>query len=375
MFWDKKRTSLVPGRGGEAELDQAVETLAELLRGRGRYAFAVDDDSAESIGKNFEDWARHVLVRTLPPGEEPVEGQEPDSTRQWLKLARFATAHWKKEQTYVKRSVSDAREAIMVLVECFSKTSVTQSKNDKMLVERISGLKGAVASGSMEDLKREALAMASALTHALDEQRTLQKKQADDLRERLVSLSQQLEQTKRDADTDALTRLVNRRGFDLASERAVAMASVLDKPLTMLMVDLDHFKHINDRFGHPAGDQVLRNVADSLVRCFPRRTDVVARYGGEEFAILLTDTELKDGRMLADRLLRAVRSLSVGLGAGAVPVTVSVGLAQLGPGEDAAALLARADKALYAAKNTGRNRLVQSGGKEEAVPSSVRKAS
>ena len=138
----------------------------------------------------------------------------------------------------------------------------------------------------------------------------------------------------------------------------MAVASLLGRPLTMLMVDLDRFKSINDKFGHPAADQVLRNVSDALVRTFPRRSDVVARYGGEEFAIVLSDTDKKDGAMLAERLLRAVRALSIGIGAGAVGITVSVGLAQLKSGESASDVVKRADRALYAAKESGRNRMV-----------------
>jgi diguanylate cyclase len=125
------------------------------------------------------------------------------------------------------------------------------------------------------------------------------------------------------------------------------------------MVDVDHFKRINDTFGHPAGDEALRRLADTIVRTFPRRTDFVARYGGEEFAVVLPQEGVETARILGARLLVNVRNQSIELGGTAVRLTISIGFAVLRPGEETASWVARADHALYRAKQAGRDRLIE----------------
>jgi diguanylate cyclase (GGDEF)-like protein len=122
------------------------------------------------------------------------------------------------------------------------------------------------------------------------------------------------------------------------------------------MIDVDEFKRVNDGFGHPAGDAVIKAVADCLVRTFPRRTDLVARYGGDEFAVILREAGLKEARVLAERLVTAVRALRVIYDGREIRVSVSVGVAECVPGEMPDLWVARADAALYQAKSAGRNR-------------------
>ena len=124
------------------------------------------------------------------------------------------------------------------------------------------------------------------------------------------------------------------------------------------MVDVDHFKMINDNYGHPQGDEVLRVLANCLVRTAPRRGDFVARYGGEEFAVVLGDTPLDGATLVARRIVEAVRRLTIDLDAESLTITVSVGIAQLDADEQLATWLARADQGLYQAKQQGRNRWV-----------------
>ena len=154
------------------------------------------------------------------------------------------------------------------------------------------------------------------------------------------------------AATDPLTRLSNRRIGLVALEREIARAQRSARPLTLLMCDLDHFKLLNDTFGHLQGDQALRTTADVLRQTL-RRGDVVCRYGGEEFLVVLAETDAADATVLAARLFTAVeaRGQQVGL-----PITISVGLTSYRPGDTTETMLQRADSALYASKGHGRNR-------------------
>jgi len=157
---------------------------------------------------------------------------------------------------------------------------------------------------------------------------------------------------------DSLTRLLNRRAFEQRLAQEVAASRRSGLPLGLLMVDIDHFKHINDRFGHQAGDSALHLTAQRLARA-ARSSDVVARVGGEEFGVLLPATDAAGIRHSAERLRHAVGDEPLAFADARHPVTVSVGASMLLTQEaDAEALLRRADQALYRAKADGRDRVV-----------------
>lgn len=158
------------------------------------------------------------------------------------------------------------------------------------------------------------------------------------------------------ARRDPLTGLWNRRGAEDRLEEEVDRARRYGSPLAVAWLDLDHFKRINDTYGHDVGDRVLRAVGDVVGREV-RKHDTAARWGGEEFLVVLPGQSDASARDAADRLRRAIAALDVGL-PGGENVTTSLGVARLGPSESAAELVRRADQALYAAKAAGRDRVV-----------------
>ncbi|WP_337827298.1 GGDEF domain-containing protein [Pseudonocardia sp. TMWB2A] len=159
---------------------------------------------------------------------------------------------------------------------------------------------------------------------------------------------------RRERDLDVLTGLLNRRAFD---ERVSAQVARHRGASALILCDLDFFKRINDRYGHPAGDKVLRDLAALLSRT-ARKNDIVGRYGGEEFIIFLPGTSLGDAHECAERLRRAIAAHHFDLGAGDHIITASFGVAQLKPGENWIAVLERTDARLYAAKSSGRNHII-----------------
>ena len=159
---------------------------------------------------------------------------------------------------------------------------------------------------------------------------------------------------------DALTGIANRRFFDKSLEEEWRRARRTALPLALVMLDIDHFKDLNDQHGHPAGDAWLRAVALHLRESVHRTGDVVARYGGEEFAVLLPNTSAEGTILVAEQLRRGIETLRVEE-AGGVGVTASFGVASLVPSSDEASNLVQlADDALYTAKRDGRNRIAVS---------------
>ncbi|WP_370034850.1 sensor domain-containing diguanylate cyclase [Qipengyuania mesophila] len=162
---------------------------------------------------------------------------------------------------------------------------------------------------------------------------------------------------QRSASTDALTGLPNRRSFIDALERLLERAATDPaRPLSLAIFDIDHFKQINDRFGHPAGDGVIREVARRAGESL-RKRDLVGRIGGEEFAVIFPRADLETAAMVCERLRHGIADRPVVHGDAIIPFTVSVGVAAFQPGDDLDHLLARADAALYEAKTGGRNQV------------------
>jgi diguanylate cyclase (GGDEF)-like protein len=162
-------------------------------------------------------------------------------------------------------------------------------------------------------------------------------------------------QVRRMATVDGHTGLYNRSHFFTEAHEQLRIARRYQQSIAAVMIDIDHFKRINDTYGHPVGDEVIRVVADRL-RDAVRDTDLLGRYGGEEFALLTTQTAAS-AVDLAERLREVVSGDPVSTTVGPLPVTISVGLAQLAGDQDLRQLLARADRALYQAKQTGRDRV------------------
>lgn len=173
----------------------------------------------------------------------------------------------------------------------------------------------------------------------------------------MLRLQRQRDMMRFQSQTDMLTGLYNRRRLQEVAEQEFARRRRHPSPLSLMLLDLDHFKHVNDGYGHPVGDEVLSSFAETLQHQV-RRLDTVARMGGEEFAVLLPDTDGQAARQLAERIRAATRTLPLPAEAGDHRLTVSIGLTEARQGDSFEHLYTRADRRLYAAKEAGRDRVV-----------------
>lgn len=156
---------------------------------------------------------------------------------------------------------------------------------------------------------------------------------------------------------DSMTGLRNRRYFMEFADGLVKHAIRQNQPLSLLMIDIDRFKHINDTYGHHSGDIVIRNISDNL-HSLTKKSDIVARLGGEEFAVLLPDTDLKGALFIAEKIRATVEMNTIKLERRSISATISLGICELNERiQNIEAMLKCADDALYLAKNSGRNRV------------------
>lgn len=161
------------------------------------------------------------------------------------------------------------------------------------------------------------------------------------------------------AQKDPLTGICNRAALDDALVQEVRLAHRHDTPLSLVIIDIDHFKRVNDCFGHSTGDQALCAVVESAQKCV-RNTDALFRYGGEEFVILLRNTESDGAKLMAERLRKQIAKLKFAASGERIRITISAGITSLADDDDAASFFERADTALYTAKQSGRNRTARS---------------
>lgn len=339
------------------DADKALDSLGALLRAMGKFAFDTDESLAIAVAHRFERWAQHVTIGGRHPDDEP--GSPARRGRDLAGMQRDFAEHRKLEQRFVHESVGELRVLVWSFVRSVHRGMSAGNADDDRTRQQMSRLQSAALGVSMEDLKREALTAVATLDGILQERAKRQSSQMEELGERLRTLGRQLEEARRDSEVDALTKVGNRRAFDERIERLSELAAISGGHTCLVFVDIDNFKGVNDKHGHPVGDAVLCKIADSLSRSFLRKSDFVARYGGEEFGVLLQDMNLDAARKLSARLLERVRELTFDDIAPGLQVTVSLGLAELERGETHADWLGRADRALYQAKADGRDRAVE----------------
>ncbi|MBC7699397.1 diguanylate cyclase [Aquabacterium sp.] len=201
----------------------------------------------------------------------------------------------------------------------------------------------------------EVLSLATALNRMTRRLITLNEQMEDKVKLRTQELEAANRELDRQSRSDHLTGVLNRRGFEAQLKIALSSARRRNSPISVIMVDLDHFKMVNETHGHDAGDQVIRHLSDTL-RQRVRDSDIVARMGGEEFVVMLPDTDAKGAQILAEELVKVVASRQAPV---AGKVTISAGVSELNMKlEDLAEMLKGADEALYVAKRSGRNQAI-----------------
>lgn len=319
---------------------------------------------------NFELWTHYVadpdgalareLTRLISLGEPMTELVSEELAAHYLPKARL------------NEQIRDAGDILSKELEAVSKAIQNAQKTNAAFGQQLAGAsKSLDGSTDVEAIKTVVTHLADATRRVHKENQSLESRLAESTSE-VERLREHLEQVRRDATTDGLTNLANRKAFDDELDRACSDADDQGSSICLAVLDIDHFKGFNDTWGHQTGDQVIRYVASVIGRvAAPPR--FAARYGGEEFAMIFpreassaVAAVLEEIRVeVSSRMLKR-RSTNEDLGA----ITVSSGFADRRPGETGHSLMERADAALYASKRGGRNRVTAA----EAMPASANAA-
>ena len=332
---------------GGADASTVLDALGAVLDGMGRFALDLPHRTADVATQEIQAWRRHATLG-LPVNADDRTPSVGIEERDWPGLARAVTELRRDEKESTEAIVSELRTALWTCVAAVHEAVRIDDSAEAQTGAHLALVKRAVHGTQMSTIKDEVLRALQEIDGTLMERRDAQQRQYRSLASSLDSLGRQLEAARRETETDALTGIGNRRHFDLMAVRALQLFSLARAPVTLLMIDLDKLKMINDSYGHPAGDSAITTLAQALKLVFLRQSDVICRYGGDEFAVILNNCDVLVARTLAGRLLEMVRSLpSPGM---EFALGASIGVAQLEPGEDVAQWVARSDRALYRAK-------------------------
>lgn len=300
MFWKREapkpatRPQLRTSSAGSSPVsaEASLDALAEFLRSFGKGAFDLETKSAVQVQERCEAWARHLLVG-VEPTDYPAEADdwEPgvDAPRDLQGLRRFMADTRQEEHSFIGRRLSNMLEAIWTFIAGMRHALVFEQQTDEQVAHRLRRLESAARGNSTEQLKQEALETVSMLRQCMQDRCAHQQALVENLGARLETLRSELTVVREQAACDGLTGLYNRASLDEHLERIVDLRNLFGREATLFMIDIDHFKWVNDTHGHPAGDTVLREVANCLTNCFSRTEDFVARYGGEEFVVVLQE--------------------------------------------------------------------------------------
>lgn len=303
-----------------------------------------------------DEFARHVENGAAVPSVDIP--QSADGSREWGHVRRFFADRRSAEKAFVTERLHNYRGLVDDMVSGLRKIGARDNDTEATVKRSLHDIEDAVSTGVLPQIRKALNETIVQVSDTFAQQKKEYEGQLQELNERMSSLRQDLVAAHEEMKRDPLTDAYNRGGFDAAIFQSLNLHFILHQPVTLIMIDLDNFKSVNDTYGHAAGDEVLRAVGECLARSFIRKGDLVARYGGDEFAVILNDTSAEHSHKLVERFLQHMADVRIPYASEDTSVSCSAGYTEIHTSDSVEKLVTRADRALYQAKKEGRNRSV-----------------
>lgn len=326
-------------------LSEDRATLLFIIDTFNKHLIEIDGHPVRKVRETLDEFAKELIA----PKPKTLD-------RVLFRFRQFFSAYRIDETAYFQKTFEDFRTIIWDFVDQLAEDIGAEQKEDFEVQQSLNELKEAVESNSITVLKTQSRKFIDCYIEKQFKKDKRRSTRMKSIRKNLNKVKKQLGEASSAARMDHLTGAHNRKTFDEFCEQYAKLFAGSDQPVSLLLVDIDHFKRINDTYGHQVGDFVLKDLVKTMKGTFTRDSDMVARYGGEEFAVLLPDYQAQQAMQKAEELMAKVRAEAYVHEHHQIRFTVSIGIAQLTPGEDIASWVKRADMALYNSKNTGRNR-------------------
>lgn len=329
-------------------LSEDRATLLFLIDTYSKYLIEVEGRPVRKVREVFDEFAKGLLKPESSLTEKIL-----------FRFRQFFSAYRIEEYSYLQKTFEDFKGIIWDFADQLNESVQAEQARDQEVRKSLDHLREAVEANSIGELKaksREFIDFYIELQARNEERRTTQ---LSNVQNNLANVKKKLFEVHQSSRRDHLTGAYNRKFFDEMSAQWLNNFAANNTPVSVLALDIDYFKKINDIFGHDTGDVVLKELVRILKEIFPGDKDFVARMGGEEFLVALPGRGLMEASIKAKQTLERIRKEVLIHSDTQIRFTVSIGVAQLGVNETVEQWLKRADKALYASKNNGRDRLTE----------------
>ncbi|MGF1511395.1 MAG: GGDEF domain-containing protein [Myxococcota bacterium] len=343
------------------------QALSDLVSYLGRESFSIPQQSCDQFRERCESLQQFLLRGQVPSidtgdldnlavvADLPSYPQSPNLTD----AVQYVIRRRKAESVFVSHTLPALKSAFLGLVREVQGALVEELKEDEDVSQVLKELSNALATEDLQELQTQAERAVNTVSVSLQARSQRSATQLASMGHQIKVLREELVEAELKGTIDPLTQLLNRRGLDSRIEQEMMVSCLTGEPLTAGMVDIDFFKSINDRFGHPVGDRAIRHVADLLAQTFKDKSSLLCRWGGEEYLVVLPNHSEWAAAKRLDVFRDRLANRPMILDARKLTMTASVGVASWTPEETSEAWIARADQAMYGAKREGRNQVIR----------------
>ena len=326
------------------EISEELATILYVIDHYNKYLFEVEKHPIRKTRQDFDEFAKMI-----------VKGDESTRERSLFNFRKFFSSYRIDEVSYIQQTFDDFKTIIWDFVDQLGEEFKAESEDNDVKAS-FDQLREAVEADSIDDLRNHSRNFIDCFIEYQTRRDYDSKKRIHKMKKNLDVVREKLVEANDSMRRDHLTGAFNRKSFDEKMNEHWKMYQMEPKPLTLLMMDIDHFKKINDNYGHPVGDFILQECVGILQDHFSDKNQFVSRIGGEEFSVILPKTEGREAEKIVHKLQEKIRKEVFIEGENRIQFTISVGVAEICHEETIEEWMKRADDALYESKNTGRDK-------------------
>ncbi len=327
-------------------LSEDKATILYMIDVYNKHLFEVEKHSIRKVREKLDTLSKALI----DPDPKKME-------KTLFDIRQFFSSYRIDEHSYIQNTFDDFKRIVWDFADQLSEDVEFENTKDKNLAFHLNGLKEAVDANSIESLRLKSREFINSYIEYQVQKNELRNRRMSTVKKNLDTIKKQLVAANNNLAIDHLTSAHNRKSCDEYIKKLVQINTISPSPVSLIMLDIDFFKKINDSYGHDIGDYVLKECVRILNEVFQREGEMVARIGGEEFVVILPNHSIELAVQRAEEAQRRFRAESFIQGNLDIRFTASMGIAQLLPDENSSDWLKRADTALYQSKNTGRNKL------------------
>jgi diguanylate cyclase len=347
LNWPNSSTSsgASPQHGTETPtLHEGLATLLHVIDSYSKHLLEVDGHPPKQVRQEFAE------IAVAMTSTDPITAE-----KGLFRLRQYFTSYRIAEANYLQKTFDDFKNVIWDFADQLAEALADERSQDREMQNSLGLLRDAVEANSIEELRRRSREFIDFYVSFQAQKDSRRTRRLENIQKNLETVKQKLNDANHSAMTDHLTGAANRRAFEETARTMISSCEEKSTVATLLTLDIDHFKKINDTYGHDIGDFVLKEFVRVTRDVFNRDKDIVARIGGEEFCVLLPNLRVADAIKKTEGLLERYRKEAIVTNGHTVRFTASVGIAQWTDGETVEQWLKRADDALYSSKHNGRN--------------------